>query len=83
MYRVSLIRCVSARRSAEADFAGRTLVPDLPPFAGLVAHGTLTVAVFAALLWMTGFLRPSERAVLSELERRWRSRARVPGAAEP
>ena len=66
-----------------AAFAGRTLVPDLPPLAGLVAHGTLTVAVFAVLLWMTGFLRPSERAILSELERRWRSRARVPGPAEP
>jgi hypothetical protein len=66
-----------------AALLARTLIPDVPPLLGLLTRGTLTVLVFAAVLWMTGFLRQSERAVLVEIERRWRTRARVPDAAEP
>jgi O-antigen/teichoic acid export membrane protein len=67
--------------AAAGVLAAATLIPEVPPLAGFLARGTLTVLVFAGVLWMTGFLRQSERAVIADLERRWR--ARLPGAAEP
>lgn len=76
-----ILRVVAA--AGLAALLARTLIPDVSPLLGLLTRGTLTVLVFAAALWMTGFLRPSERAVLAEIERTWRARARVPGAAEP
>jgi len=45
-------------------------LPDMPAWAGLLTRGTVTVAVFGALLWLGGFLRPSERALLRTLVRR-------------
>lgn len=52
-------------------------LPAMPALAGLVARGATTVAVFAAVLWVSGFLRASERAFAREMwtrARRWRSR---------
>lgn len=41
-------------------------LPAMPALAGLIARGTTTVGVFVALLWVSGFLRASERAFLRE-----------------
>ncbi len=76
-----ILRVIAA--AGLATVLARTLIPDVPPLLGLLTRGTLTIVVFAAVLWTTGFLRQSERAVLVEIERRWRARARVPDAAEP
>lgn len=46
------------------------LLPDMPPVAGLIVRGTTAVGVFVGLLWMTGFLRATERAFLREKWRR-------------
>jgi O-antigen/teichoic acid export membrane protein len=40
-------------------------LPDMPAIAGVLARGTATVAVFLGLLWVGGFLRPTERAWLA------------------
>lgn len=47
--------------------AAALALPDMPSLAGLLVRGTVTVAVFGALLWAGGFLRPTERALLSRL----------------
>jgi len=39
-------------------------LPALPPLAGFLVRGSVTVLVFAALLWSGGFMRPTERAFL-------------------
>ena len=49
-----------------AAAAGRAL-PAMPPLAGLLARGSLTVCAFALVLWASGFLRASERSFLREL----------------
>lgn len=50
---------------AGAVAAGAALaLPEMPSLAGVLVRGTATVAVFGALLWAGGFLRPSERALL-------------------
>jgi O-antigen/teichoic acid export membrane protein len=46
------------------------LLPDMPHLAGLLTRGTSVVAVFVGLLWLTGFLRPTERAILGGVARR-------------
>lgn len=46
------------------------LLPDLPHLAGFLARGTAVVVVFVGLLWLTGFLRPTERAILGAVARR-------------
>ena len=52
-----------------AAVAARAL-PDMPPLAGLLARGALTTGLFLTLLWISGFLRATERAFLREqLER--------------
>jgi len=56
-----------------AAFAG-LLLPSLRPIVGLLARGTLSVVVYAALLWSTGFFRPTERAFMREMIARVRSR---------
>jgi O-antigen/teichoic acid export membrane protein len=55
--------------AAVAMIAG-IMLPDMPPLAGLLARGASVVAVFAGLLWLTGFLRPTERAILGGVARR-------------
>jgi O-antigen/teichoic acid export membrane protein len=49
-----------------AALCARWLVPDMPPLAGVFVRGVTTVAVFMALLWMSGFLRSTELAFLRE-----------------
>lgn len=48
------------------------LVPPMRPIAGFFVRGLTTVAVYGALLWITGFLRPTERAFLTEMRTRLR-----------
>ncbi len=75
-----ILRVVGA--AALAVVVARTVIPEVPPLAGLAARGALTTLTFAAVLWATGFLRRSERAALADLERRWRQRGgRMQGAA--
>jgi len=76
-----IVRVVAA--AGLAAMLARMVIPDLPPFVGLLARGAVTTVTFAGALWMTGFLRPTERAVLAEIERSWRTRSRLPGTAEP
>ena len=59
------------------------LIPAMPPAVGLLARGATTVVVYAGLLWVSGFLRRSERAFLRELLGRLRRRpARAVSDAE-
>lgn len=51
------------------------LIPALPPAVGLLARGTTCVAVYLALLWMTGFFRATEIAFLRETVARLRRRS--------
>jgi len=55
---------------AVAAFVALWVIPPLPPVAGLIARGTATVGVYLGLLWLTGFLRASERAFLREIVQR-------------
>ena len=50
-----------------AAMAGLWLVPAWPPVAGLIARGLVTVATFALLIAVSGFLRRTERAFAAEL----------------
>jgi O-antigen/teichoic acid export membrane protein len=45
-------------------------LPDMPHLAGFLARGTSVAVVFVGLLWLTGFLRPTERAILGGVARR-------------
>jgi hypothetical protein len=54
----------------------------MPPIAGLLARATTTVGVYAALLWLSGFFRPTERAFLRELIGRLRRRPAVAAEAK-
>lgn len=62
-----LIRVVGA--AVLALLAG-VMLPAMPPAAGLLARGACVVLVFTGLLLFTGFLRPTERALLAPLARR-------------
>lgn len=64
-----LLRIVAA--GVLAALAGLWL-PAMPALAGLLARGVVTSAVYIGLLWLSGFLRASERAFLSEVLRRLR-----------
>jgi O-antigen/teichoic acid export membrane protein len=61
-----------------AALAGLAL-PALPPLVGLLARSTTTVVAYAGLLWMTGFLRASERQFLTEMRLRWKHRRSAKG----
>lgn len=52
-----------------AYLAGRAL-PGWPPLAGILARGATVVAVFATLLWVTGFLRRDELRLIASLRGR-------------
>ncbi len=43
------------------------LLPAMPPLVGVLARGLATVAGFAMVLWISGFLRASERAFAREM----------------
>jgi hypothetical protein len=62
-----LMRVVAA--GIAAALAAGT-IPEMHPLAGFLVRGTATVAVYAAVLWVTGFFRPTERAFLRELAAR-------------
>jgi O-antigen/teichoic acid export membrane protein len=59
--RARIARVIAAGMIAAA--AGWSL-PAMPPLAGVLARGSTTVIVFLGLLWVGGFLRPTERAWL-------------------
>jgi O-antigen/teichoic acid export membrane protein len=58
------------------------MLPAMPPLAGLLARGLATVAVFALVLWASGFLRASERAFVREMWTRVRRRRSVRGSGD-
>jgi hypothetical protein len=49
-------------------------IPSLPPLAGFLVRGSTTVAVFVGFLWIAGFMRPTERALVLEF---WSRTVRV------
>ncbi len=51
------------------------MLPALPPLAGVLVRGASVMAVFIGLLSLTGFLRVTERALLSRVVRRLAGRA--------
>jgi hypothetical protein len=63
-----------------AALVGVWVVPPMPALAGLLVRAAATTAVYAALLWTTGFLRGSERAFLGEVWARLRRRSAGPAA---
>lgn len=60
--------------AAVAAAAIAVRLPALPPLAGVLVRGSVTVVVFAGLLWAGGFMRPTERAFLAGL---WARAARA------
>lgn len=46
------------------------LLPEMPHWVGLFARGVMVIVVFGGLLWLSGFMRPTERAVLAGAARR-------------
>jgi O-antigen/teichoic acid export membrane protein len=67
-----LVRVVLA--GIVAAVVARWALPAMPALAGFLARGTTTVAVYVGLLWLSGFLRPTERAFLREVAARLRRR---------
>lgn len=57
-------------------------LPPLGALAGFLTRGAVTVVVFAALLWATGFFRATERAFLREIIGRARRRSSLAAEAE-
>jgi O-antigen/teichoic acid export membrane protein len=53
--------------SAGIACATALTLPPARPIVGFLLRGSTTVAVFAALLWVGGFFRPTERAFLADL----------------
>jgi O-antigen/teichoic acid export membrane protein len=62
-----LVRVIAA--AVLAMLAG-LLLPQMPHLAGFLTRGSAVVAVFVVLLWATGFLRATERAILGGVARR-------------
>ena len=60
-------RLVRACSASVLAFAAATAVPSLPPLAGVLVRGIVVIAVFTALLWVSGFFRRDELRVLSRL----------------
>jgi O-antigen/teichoic acid export membrane protein len=60
-----LLRIIVA--AGAAALAAVWLLPPMAPVAGLIVRGTTTAAVYVALLWISGFLRPAERAFMREM----------------
>lgn len=67
-----LVRIVLAGTAAAV--IGGWALPPMPALAGFLIRGTTTVAVYVGLLWVSGFLRPTERAFLREVAARLRRR---------
>lgn len=75
-----LVRILSAALVSCA--AALALTPAMSPLAGLLARGSLTVIFYVALLWVTGFFRPTERAFMREMIARVRRRGASPPSAD-
>jgi O-antigen/teichoic acid export membrane protein len=52
--------------------AGLWAVPIVAPLTGVFLRALTVIAAYAALLWLSGFLRASERAFLREASRKLR-----------
>jgi O-antigen/teichoic acid export membrane protein len=72
--RARIARIVLSAVTAAA--CGVWLVPPMRPILGVLVRGGVTTGVFAALLWLSGFFRPTERAFLREMTSRLRRRTR-------
>ena len=57
-----------------AAVVARWGLPEMAPMMGLLVRGTATVAIFVGLLWISGFLRASEREFLVRTIRGYRGR---------
>jgi O-antigen/teichoic acid export membrane protein len=68
-----LSRIVAA--SVLSAAAGLWLVPELPPLAGVLVRTSVATIVYFGLLWVAGFLRPTERGFLRETWARMRVQA--------
>jgi O-antigen/teichoic acid export membrane protein len=55
---------------AIATLVGSWAVPDLPPLTGVLLRALAVVGTYAVLLWVSGFLRATERHVLLDVLRR-------------
>jgi O-antigen/teichoic acid export membrane protein len=62
--------------------ASRLLVPPLPPLVGLIAHGSLVLAVFVAVLALSGFFVAHEIEQTTKLLARIRRRMVISGPSE-
>jgi O-antigen/teichoic acid export membrane protein len=71
-----LLRLVLA--GSIAAFVGLRLLPPMTPWLGVLARGSTVVGLYAGLLWLTGFFRPTERAFLREMIGRLRRRTSGP-----
>jgi hypothetical protein len=71
-----LLRLVLA--GSIAAFVGLRLLPPMAPWLGVLARGSTVVGLYAGLLWLTGFFRPTERAFLREMIGRLRRRTSGP-----
>jgi O-antigen/teichoic acid export membrane protein len=56
--------------AAVAAMLAGMVLPEMPRLLGLLVRGASVVAIFAGLLWLTGFFRPTERAILGSVARR-------------
>lgn len=72
--RARVLRIVIA--GVAAALVARAL-PDMPAVAGLIVRGLTTIGLFVSLLWVSGFLRATERAFLREKWARRRQRTTV------
>jgi hypothetical protein len=64
--------------------AGIRLVPAVPnPFVEIVSNGAVVVAVYGAVLWLTGFFHAGELKMLRELRERTLSRRKVVRPEDP
>lgn len=77
-----LLRVILAAVAA-ALIAGWVVPPSSSPVVSLLAHGTVTVVAYGVLLWVSGFLRASERRLLSEVIDRARRRRPSAGRDRP
>ena len=62
-------RLVRACAASVLAFAAGIAIPALPPLAGVLVRGGVVMAVFAGLLWVSGFFKKEELRVLSRLRR--------------
>ena len=63
-----------------AAYVAARAMPDVHPLLAVPARGAIVLGTFAGLLWMTGFFKADEMAVLAQVRRR---RPRAEGVAVP